>query len=82
MTTTRDYTTAYKLIYKLIMLQHLESNVTKIAVSTKSTLSTLRTLPGKGRYIEHVRKYAEGTARSMVANAVRAGKAAHEMGEK
>ena len=46
------------------------------------TDSVVRTLPGKGRYIEHVRKYAEGTARSMVANAVRAGKAAHEMGEK
>mmetsp|Transcript_72593 Transcript_72593/g.206742 ORF Transcript_72593/g.206742 Transcript_72593/m.206742 type:complete len:300 (-) Transcript_72593:798-1697(-) len=46
------------------------------------TASVARTLPDKGRYIEHVRKYAEGTARSMVANAVRAGKAAHEMGEK
>lgn len=38
-----------------------------------------RTLPDKGRYLEHVRKYANATARSHVANAVRSGKAAHEM---
>lgn len=37
------------------------------------------TLPDKGRYIEHVRKYADATARSKVANAVRSGRAAHEM---
>ncbi len=37
------------------------------------------TLPNKKRYLEHVRKYAENTARSKVAEAVRAGTPAHEM---
>ena len=36
------------------------------------------TLPDKQRYIKHVRKYADATARSQVANAVREGRAAHE----
>lgn len=38
-----------------------------------------KTLPDKDRYLEHVKKYAEATARSKVANAVRCGKAAHDM---
>ena len=37
-----------------------------------------RTLPDKQRYLEHVKKYAEGKARSKVGNAVRSGRAAHE----
>lgn len=40
--------------------------------------SVQETLPDKERYIEHVRKYADATARSQVANAVREGRAAHE----
>jgi glutathione S-transferase len=38
-----------------------------------------RTLPDKGRYLDHIQKYADGTARSKVANAVRRGVAAHEL---
>jgi len=38
-----------------------------------------RTLPEKGRYLEHVGKYATGSARSKVANAVRRGAQAHEI---
>lgn len=38
-----------------------------------------RTLPEKDRYLDHIRKYADGTARSKVANAVRRGAAAHEL---
>lgn len=41
--------------------------------------SVKRTLPDKGRYLEHIEKYADGTARSKVANAVRRGVAAHEL---
>jgi glutathione S-transferase len=37
------------------------------------------TLPDKARYLDHIRKYADGTARSKVANAVRRGVAAHEL---
>jgi len=37
------------------------------------------TLPGKERYLEHVAKYAEASARSKVANAVRRGAEAHEI---
>lgn len=37
-----------------------------------------RTLPGKDRYLEHIGKYADGSARSKVANAVRRGVAAHD----
>lgn len=37
-----------------------------------------RTLPDKDRYLEHIEKYADGSARSKVANAVRRGVAAHE----
>ena len=40
--------------------------------------SVKRTLPGKERYLEHIKKYADGSARSKVANAVRRGVAAHE----
>ena len=40
--------------------------------------SVKRTLPDKGRYLEHISKYADGSARSKVANAVRRGVAAHE----
>jgi glutathione S-transferase len=38
-----------------------------------------RTLPDKERYLEHISKYADGSARSKVANAVRRGVAAHEL---
>lgn len=36
------------------------------------------TLPAKDRYLEHIQKYADGSARSKVGNAVRRGVAAHE----
>jgi glutathione S-transferase len=39
----------------------------------------VRTLPDNQRYLDHIRKYADGTARSKVANAVRRGAAAHEL---
>jgi glutathione S-transferase len=35
--------------------------------------SVQRTLPDKERYLEHIGKYADGSARSKVANAVRRG---------
>jgi glutathione S-transferase len=35
--------------------------------------SVRRTLPDRDRYLDHIRKYADGTARSKVANAVRRG---------
>ena len=38
-----------------------------------------RTLPEKDRYLEHIGKYADSSARSKVANAVRRGVAAHEL---
>jgi glutathione S-transferase len=41
--------------------------------------SVQRTLPNKDRYLEHIAKYADGSARSKVANAVRRGVAAHEL---
>lgn len=41
--------------------------------------SVSRTLPGKERYLEHVAKYANASARSKVANAVRRGASAHEI---
>mmetsp|Transcript_14513 Transcript_14513/g.40012 ORF Transcript_14513/g.40012 Transcript_14513/m.40012 type:complete len:288 (-) Transcript_14513:1254-2117(-) len=41
--------------------------------------SVKRTLPDKDRYLDHIRKYADGSARSKVANAVRRGVAAHEL---
>uniref|UniRef100_A0A7S2ST00 Glutathione transferase n=1 Tax=Rhizochromulina marina TaxID=1034831 RepID=A0A7S2ST00_9STRA len=41
--------------------------------------SVAPTLPDKQRYLDHVRKYADATARSKVANAVRGGRAAHDM---
>lgn len=37
-----------------------------------------RTLPDRDRYLDHIQKYADGTARSKVANAVRRGVAAHD----
>ena len=37
------------------------------------------TLPDKSRYLEHIGKYADSSARSKVANAVRRGVAAHEL---
>ena len=40
--------------------------------------SVQRTLPDKDRYLDHIRKYADGSARSKVANAVRRGVAAHD----
>lgn len=41
--------------------------------------SVKRTLPDKDRYLEHICKYADGSARSKVANAVRRGAAAHDL---
>lgn len=38
-----------------------------------------RTLPDRQRYLEHIAKYADASARSKVANAVRRGVAAHEL---
>lgn len=38
-----------------------------------------RTLPDRERYLQHILKYADGSARSKVANAVRRGVAAHEL---
>lgn len=38
-----------------------------------------RTLPDKDEYLEHIGKYADSSARSKVANAVRRGVAAHEL---
>ena len=38
-----------------------------------------RTLPDPDQYLDHIQKYANGTARSKVANAVRRGAAAHEL---
>ena len=38
-----------------------------------------RTLPEKDRYLKHIGKYAAGSARSKVANAVRRGASAHEI---
>ena len=40
--------------------------------------SVKRTLPDKDRYLDHIQKYADGSARSKVANAVRRGVAAHD----
>jgi len=41
-----------------------------------------RTLPGKDRYLAHIKKYADSSARSKVANAVRRGVSAHEYDDK
>jgi len=41
-----------------------------------------RTLPEKDRYLIHIGKYADSSARSKVANAVRRGVAAHELDDK
>jgi len=41
-----------------------------------------RTLPDKDQYLEHIGKYADSSARSKVANAVRRGVAAHELDDK
>ena len=41
--------------------------------------SVKRTLPDKDRYLEHIGKYADSSARSKVANAVRRGVAAHDL---
>ncbi len=41
--------------------------------------SVKRTLPDKDQYLEHIGKYADSSARSKVANAVRRGVAAHEL---
>lgn len=38
-----------------------------------------RTIPNPDQYLDHIQKYANGTARSKVANAVRRGVAAHEL---
>mmetsp|Transcript_28523 Transcript_28523/g.42310 ORF Transcript_28523/g.42310 Transcript_28523/m.42310 type:complete len:297 (-) Transcript_28523:1354-2244(-) len=38
-----------------------------------------RTLPDKAKYLEHIGKYADSSARSKVANAVRRGVSAHEL---
>ena len=44
-----------------------------------SVESVKRTLPDKERYLEHIGKYADSSARSKVANAVRRGVSAHEI---
>lgn len=44
--------------------------------------SVRRTLPCPERYLQHIAKYADGSARSKVANAVRRGVAAHELDDK
>jgi len=44
--------------------------------------SVQRTLPDKDQYLEHIGKYADSSARSKVANAVRRGVAAHELDDK
>jgi glutathione S-transferase len=44
--------------------------------------SVKRTLPDKDRYLAHIEKYADGSARSKVANAVRRGVTAHEIDDK
>ncbi|KAI2509846.1 glutathione transferase [Fragilaria crotonensis] len=41
--------------------------------------SVQRTLPDKREYLVHIGKYADSSARSKVANAVRRGVAAHEL---
>jgi len=41
--------------------------------------SVQTTLPDKDHYLKHIRKYADGSARSKVANAVRRGASAHEL---
>lgn len=41
--------------------------------------SVKRTLPDEDHYLEHIAKYADGSARSKVANAVRRGVSAHEL---
>ena len=41
--------------------------------------SVLDTCPDRDRYLEHIGKYADSSARSKVANAVRRGAAAHEI---
>lgn len=41
--------------------------------------SVKRTLPDKARYLEHIGKYADASARSKVANVVRRGVTAHEI---
>ncbi len=44
--------------------------------------SVQRTLPDREKYLEHIANYANGTARSKVANAVRRGAAAHELDDR
>ena len=44
--------------------------------------SVSRTLPDKAKYLKHVAKYAHGSARSKVGNAVRRGANAHEYDHK
>lgn len=46
------------------------------------TASVQRTLPDRDKYLEHIANYANGTARSKVANAVRRGAAAHELDDR
>jgi len=47
-----------------------------------SLASVKRTLPDKERYLDHIGKYADSSARSKVANAVRRGASAHEIDDK
>ena len=37
------------------------------------------TLPDKQKYLKHIGRYADASARSKVANAVRSGRAAHDL---
>ena len=45
----------------------------------QSVPAVARTLPDRAKYLQHAEKYASGRARSKVAQAVRAGRAAHDM---
>ena len=57
--------------------------VERTAVERATALPCVaRTLPDKKRYLTHVKKYAEGKARSKVGNAVRRGASAHEYDDK
>jgi len=47
--------------------------------ATTSHPSVAPTIPDKQRYLDHVSKYADGSAKSKVGDAVRSGRPAHEL---
>jgi len=77
--------------YRYYVLEHFRGPEFKIPTTPEyarfhewlahmETVPAVRaTLPDKTRYLQHVEKYANDKARSIVAEAVRAGKPAHEM---